>query len=295
MDPPAAGFLRWPRCFLCCFCQCLRWNLPLLFFFFSPPSPTPGAVVHPDVHLHWDVQHSTQVWLLRVPSVGQSSGRVHGCDLLPPDPHLGRRRHLQGNRNAEGSQYHRHCRSVSSGLSHTHTVAVITFWTRRIFNHGFFFHAAFPEVHPTAEHVEVQQHKHHQAGGGKHGAWEGGGAVHCHAHWHGLYCHDVGVWEPGVTLREDSLFCVMWFFFFINYHDAKGPGWALVDVSKDCVLQDSVDELLFIIYTKAYYYTVFLLLFFFCLCFLIYTTSSSASPPFMCHVTILFCYYLLST
>lgn len=84
-------------------------------------------------------------------------------------------------------------------------------------------------------------------------------------------------------------------FFFINYHDAKGPGWALVDVSKDCVLQDSVDELLFIIYTKAYYYTVFLLLFFLFVFFNIHHVKFRFSSFYMCHVTILFCYYLLST
>lgn len=73
-------------------------------------------------------------------------------------------------------------------------------------------------------------------------------------------------WESGSQAwpyEKTRFFVSCDFFFFINYHDAKGPGWALVDVSKDCVLQDSVDELLFIIYTKAYYYTVFLLLFFF--------------------------------
>lgn len=106
-------------------------------------------------------------------------------------------------------------------------------------------------------------------------------------------------WRGSLGARHDltrrlAFLCHV-IFFFINYHDAKGPGWALVDVSKDCVLQDSVDELLFIIYTKAYYYTVFLLLFFLFVFFNIHHVKFRFSSFYMCHVTILFCYYLLST
>lgn len=63
------------------------------------------ALVHPDLHLHWDVQHVTALRALRVSTLGQSSGGVHGHSQLFTDPHLGHRGHQQGNGNTKRSLY----------------------------------------------------------------------------------------------------------------------------------------------------------------------------------------------
>lgn len=69
------------------------WNLSLLCF-----------TVHPDLHLHRDVQHAAPLRLICVSAVGESLGRMHGCHLLSADPHLGHRGHQQRNWNTERRQ-----------------------------------------------------------------------------------------------------------------------------------------------------------------------------------------------
>lgn len=85
----------------------LGW-LRLSFSFFSSFFDIPGcpvALVHPDLHLHWDVQHVSALRALRVSTLGQSSGGVHGHSQLFTDPHLGRRGHQQGIGNTKRSLY----------------------------------------------------------------------------------------------------------------------------------------------------------------------------------------------
>lgn len=65
--------------------------------------------------------------------------------------------------------------------------------------------AAFPESHSTSEFLASKQLEQRGESGGARGARESGGSVHCHAHRHGLYWHEVGVCEQCVTARRATM------------------------------------------------------------------------------------------